>query len=88
MKALYKIKSFGKYTRQVYICPHCKNNMMNRLFQNICGFADSNIGLLQVIECDRCFEKFSCHARDAYQYFLKSIEVGDQVHFDKNGRKL
>jgi C4-type Zn-finger protein len=80
----YKIPLTGYYNVLVYECRNCDNNMLDELYDNIIGFADSNIGIVKIIECPKCFEKFYSHT-DAYDYyyFLKEIERGKQKHFDK-----
>ena len=77
----HKIPVVGKYTRGVYVCPHCDNNMLNRHFESIIGFADAYVGLVAVTECDKCFEKFYSHAGESYEYFLDCIDAGTQKHF-------
>lgn len=80
----YKIPLVGYYNVSVYECKNCDNSMLDELYDNIIGFADSNIGIVKIIECSKCFEKFYSHA-DAYDYyyFLKEIKLGKQRHFDK-----
>jgi len=80
----YKIPLAGYYNVSVYECKNCDNSMLDDLYDNIIGFADSNIGIVKIIECSKCFEKFYSHA-DAYDYyyFLKEIKLGKQKHFDK-----
>ena len=52
-----------------------------------CGFHDSNIGMLAVVECPKCFEKWSFHARTYdgkgghYSYFLRFVKEGMNKHF-------
>ena len=78
----YKIPLTGYYNVLVYECRNCDNNMLDELYDNIIGFADSNIGIVKIIECPKCFEKFYSHT-DVYDYyyFLKEIERGKQKHF-------
>lgn len=80
----YKIPLTGYYNVSVYECKNCDNSMLDDLYDNIIGFADSNIGIVKIIECSKCFEKFYSHV-DAYDYyyFLKEIKMGKQKHFDK-----
>ena len=80
----YKIPLTGYYNVSVYECKNCDNSMLDDLYDNIIGFADSNIGIVKIIQCSKCFEKFYSHA-DAYDYyyFLKEIKMGKQKHFDK-----
>lgn len=78
----YKIPSFGKYTKAVYVCPHCNFNMLDILYQHICGFNESSIGLLKVVECSRCFEKFSSHCGEHdYELFLTIVKEGKNKFF-------
>lgn len=80
----YKIRIKGKYWAGINTCPKC-------LFQpdvittEIIGFADTNNGLMTVVECPKCFHKWYFHTRDVehgtYYYFLQSIKHGTQRHF-------
>ena len=80
----YKIPLVGYYNFLVYECKNCDNNMVDELYDHIIGFADSNIGVVKVIECPKCFEKFYTHAdRSDYYHFLWEIKRGKQKHFDK-----
>lgn len=73
----YRLKSFGKYTKAVYICPECDNDMVTTMYKNMKGFCSSSVGVLKVIECDKCFTNFSSHAMDFdYDLFLDTIEEG------------
>ena len=77
----YKIPVTGKYTRAVFICPHCLNEMLDNYFDNIIGFADAYVGLVSIVECDSCFGRFYSHTVNAYTHFIESIEAGTQKHF-------
>ena len=80
----YKIPLTGYYNVSVYECKNCDNNMIDELYDHIIGFADSNIGIMKVIECPKCFEKFYSHADEIdYWHFLHEIERGKQKHFNK-----
>lgn len=80
----YRIKTFGKYTKGVYTCPECYNDMMDRMYEHIVGFNRSSIGWLKVIECDKCFCKFSSHMMSFdLEHFEDAINSGEQVHFKK-----
>lgn len=82
----YKIPSHGKYHKGVLDCPHCDYEP-EVLHNEICGFKESRIGLLAVVECPKCFEKWSFHCRQNdghgghYTYFIHSIELNQNKHF-------
>ena len=81
----HKIPLQGKYHKGVTDCPHCDHRPDN-VIEHIIGFADSNIGLMAVVECPKCFEKWRFHARlnskvSYYDYFLEFIEEGMQKHY-------
>ena len=80
----YKIPLVGKYNLMVYECQDCNHSILNNMYDNIIGFADSNMGIVKVIECPNCFEKFYCHACESdYWHFIWEIKRGKQKHFDK-----
>ena len=62
----YRITLVGKYNPDVYVCPFCNHSILDDFFTHICGFAETNIGVVGVVECPKCFEKYYCHASDAY----------------------
>jgi DNA-directed RNA polymerase subunit RPC12/RpoP len=76
----------AKYNAGVYTCPECGEELLHNLYDNIYGFADTNIGNLAMVECPKCFYKWSFHSRinspnNTYDYFLLSIEENENVHF-------
>jgi hypothetical protein len=80
----YKIPLQGKYHKGVNDCPFC-DHKPRYLHANTLGFADSNIGILCVIECPECFEKWNFHAREYedfmhYEIFLQAIEEKTNIH--------
>jgi hypothetical protein len=80
----YKIPLTGYYNVLVYECQKCDRSMIDELHDHIIGFADSNMGIVKVIECPKCFEKFYCHACESdYWHFIWEIKRGKQKHFDK-----
>ena len=84
----YKINSHGKYHKGICDCPYCYYEPED-LPMNICGFNESRIGLLTVVECPMCFEKWSFHCRQNdgfggwYTYFIHSIELNKNKHFNE-----
>lgn len=78
----YKIPLVGKYNLMVYECKDCNHSILNNMYDNIIGFADSQWGIMAIIECPNCFEKYFSHAdKLTYRYFLNSIKQGKQKHF-------
>ena len=84
----YKISNYGKYYKGINDCPHCNFHLLreldrNDLFHNhCCGFCDTNLGMLMVMECPQCFKKWSFHAtQDFYDNFLLSIDWKTNKHF-------
>ncbi|MFW5847477.1 MAG: hypothetical protein ACOCVF_00970 [bacterium] len=86
----YKIPLTGSYNRGVYICNNCNlkllgDNPFGGVADHIIGFADSKIGLVCIIECPKCFEKWFFHVGfgglNYYDFFLDSIEMGYQKHY-------
>lgn len=81
----YKIPVYGTYHKGVNYCPDCDyrpDRHLDPFFDNACGFCDTEIGLLIVLECPKCFEKWSCHAcSDFIMYFLLSVDGGTNKHF-------
>jgi len=84
----YKIPYHGTYHKGINDCPHCGFHLLNDLkdddvFSNYCcGFSNTEIGLLMVIECPKCFKKWSFHVdQNFYDYFLESVDGGSNVHF-------
>lgn len=81
----------GSYNPGVYNCRDCGYNPIQENeshFDNAIGFARSNMGIMAIFECPKCFEKWYCHARlrrhdddrDTYDYFLQSIQDGTNKH--------
>ena len=81
----YKIPLIGKYWAGVNTCPECNHQPEPTVTCHIIGFANSNNGLMAVIECPKCFEKWYFHARNIengqYYYFKEFIKEGLQKHF-------
>ena len=82
----YKISLQGKYWAGVNTCPECEYLPIPTVTHHIIGFADTNNGIMAIIECPKCFEKWHFHARNAelgiYYYFKLFIKSGDQKHFN------
>ncbi len=62
-----KIPLTGKYNKAIYICPYCSEILMRgKRFGDVqnysIGFADSYLGVMNIIECPNCFNKFYFHA--------------------------
>lgn len=89
----YKVPLVGEYNASIFICPECReryviNSKYGDTSDNTIGFADSDSGMMQVIECPKCFTKWHYHARmyeenlvSNYSAFLLSIEEGHNKHF-------
>ncbi len=77
----YKIEVYAKYTKGVYVCPHCGNDMLDRFYSNAKGFKDSHFGLMLIIECDKCFENFCSHGIGQIPYFLENVAKGKNKFF-------
>ncbi len=81
----------AKYNPLVSKCPECWTELMHKesygtVFKHIYGFADTNIGNLAMVECPKCFHKWSFHSRlredrNTYHYFLDYIK--DNKHFNQ-----
>jgi hypothetical protein len=76
----YRIPLQGKYWKGINSCPHC-GFYPDSVTGEIIGFADSDIGLMVICECPKCFKKWRFHARDSYKYFKLWIQNGWQKHF-------
>lgn len=86
----HRVQISGSYNASVYICNACGHELSARtgetLHANIVGFASTNAGVMMVVECPSCFEKWHCHARlrradtdrDSYDFFLMMIQDGIQ----------
>jgi len=80
----YKIRLQGTYWAGINTCPRCGFNP-DTITSEIIGFADSNMGLMTIVECPRCFKKWYFHTRDLeqgqYKYFKMWIKLGWQNHY-------
>lgn len=81
----YKIPYWGKYHKGVTDCPHC-GNRPETVYEHCVGFCEHSIGTLMVIECPKCFEKWSFHARvnakiSHYKYFIEFVDNGMNKHY-------
>ena len=82
----YLIHVPGKYHKGVTDCPYCDHEP-ETIYEHIVGFYNASIGVLCVIECPKCFMKWSFHARTTkkyshYYYFLQFIKEGMNKHFN------
>lgn len=81
----YLVSTHGKYHKGVNYCPHC-DHYPDSVFAHIVGFCNSRIGNLVVVECPKCFEKWSYHSRieteehSHYNYFLEFVSSGQNLH--------
>lgn len=85
----YMISTPGKYAIGVYECPHCgRHTPLENFYDHICGFADTNIGLMKVSECPYCFEKYHSHmSHYDVSHFHWSLNRGTNKHFSVNDNK-
>ena len=80
----FKVVDKTAYTRSVYVCPKCDNDMSGNMFQNMLGFHKHYVGIIYSIECPKCFTKFGSHAPDYYLECLgDTIEEGENIHHKK-----
>lgn len=86
----YKIPLVGKYNKGIYTCFNCNskllfNDKLGTTFDNMIGFSEAPIGIVTIVECPVCFEKWYYHVSygtiDTYDYFLDSVESGKNKHF-------
>ena len=86
----FMVPIVGKYNRSIYLCHNCNSSLifddkLGSTFDNMIGFANSPIGLVAIVECPVCFEKWFYHVSygeiDTYDYFLDSIESGSNKHY-------
>lgn len=84
IKNEYMITLSGKYALIDYICPNCDHSMYSGKNKHIIGFAQSDFGVVKIIECPECHKTFySPMSEDDYKDFLNNIENGTQKHFNK-----
>ena len=84
----YRIPLVGKYNKMVSWCPYCNHDTFFGFFDNVCGIADSPIGLVKISECPMCHEKYYSHCGYLeYQSFLTSILKGTNKFFKAEGRE-
>ena len=92
----FRIPLTGKYNKSIFYCPHCQPdpNRWTKYTQgrvedvalNTIGFADTPHGLMQIIECQQCFEKYYYHAGEsAYSLFVMYVNQGKHKHFESLG---
>jgi hypothetical protein len=81
----YRIHLKGTYWAGINTCPHCNWSSTDSITGEIIGFANSQYGLMTVVECPECFKKWHFHARDlekgTYYYFKLWVQNGWQKHF-------
>lgn len=84
----YKISFHGEYHPGITDCCHCNYKLMmeykGQWYDHVIGFCDSSMGLVTVIECPKCFEKWCFHTRYlevGYYRFLRTLEAGTNKHF-------
>jgi len=78
----------GKHNKTISICPECNINLTSKrnkngtLADNVIGYSDSNLGVVEMIECPKCFFRWKYHAnQQTYNNFLISIANGKQKHY-------
>lgn len=91
IKTEHKKPYSAKYNPLVSKCPKCYTelrlgNEYGTVFRHIYGFANINIGNVAMVECPKCFHKWSFHSRlteerNTYHYFLDYIDQNE--HFKK-----
>lgn len=78
----YIVPLVGYYNAMFCECRDCGHSVINDLFNHIIGFSDSDTGMVAIVECPKCFEKFYFHVDDVvYLGFIGSIRLGTQKHF-------
>lgn len=78
----YKIPLVGSYNVGVYECNHCDYSILECFYNHICGFSESPIGVVKVVECPNCYEKYYSHAsQHDYDLFLDAVKSGRNLHF-------
>ena len=91
----YKMPLVGEYNKGISYCMECDYNAWDddndSVFYHIVGVADSSIGLVVIVECPKCFEKWYFHARlgktaSPYEHFIDVVMDGDNLHWNKKGR--
>jgi RNase P subunit RPR2 len=83
----YKIPLQGEYHRGIFYCPNCGISVDTA--DETIGFAESDMGIMVIIECPECFTKWYFHNSAGtfvtglthYYWFLESIKLGTNKHF-------
>lgn len=80
--AKYKVPLTGKYNVAVYECPYCGHSILDTFYNEICGFAESQWGVMKVVECPHCFEKYFSHlGHGDLSHFHWAVKRGENKHF-------
>lgn len=80
----YRIPLTGEHARIQGRCDECSHFIgIEFIERHIIGFND----FMAILECPNCFNKQYFHHGDIfYTLFLKEIEKGTQLHYNKEGR--
>lgn len=80
----YKVPLTGKYNAGVYECPYCGHSCLDTFYNEICGFAEADFGMMKITECPHCFEKYFSHLRKSdLSSFYWAVKKGENKHFKK-----
>ncbi len=82
VELMYKIPLTGKYNKGVNECLKC-GYRSEVLVEDIIGFADSDSGLMAIVECPECFDKWFFHGKGIYECFETYIRFFNHKHFKK-----
>jgi hypothetical protein len=83
----YSIGLSGEYHAGINDCPEC-DVYPSPLMAHCIGIAEAPIGTVFVIECPECYTHWYFHCRSTeenslYTYFLRFIDYGMNVHYQK-----
>ena len=70
----------AKWARGVFTCPHCGVQLPepHHVYLHAIGIAESNYGVMKVIECPYCFEKYySAHL------FVENVDQNSALNHPK-----
>ena len=81
----------AKWARGVFTCPHCEVQLPepHHIYFHAIGIAETNYGIMKVIECPYCFEKYYSHASDSDIFHIKEFSNKNQhlkylININKN----
>lgn len=79
----------GVYNEEVYVCPDCSHSLWGETFDCTIGIANSNRGLMAIVECPKCFTKYYSHFREnQYSTLWFAIDFGQSKFYTIEDGKI